>query len=302
MKKILVMMSTYNGEKYIGEQIQSIINQKQVKVDIIIRDDGSTDHTVDKVNQYIEKYNNIKLIVGENIGWRGSFKQLFQIKEEYDYYAFSDQDDVWLDNKLINAIHQMVEIDKGCLYYSNSILVDDKLNVIKDKFGKCPPKEKLTALVQNFAQGCTIVYNKIFHDQLIQYNCQYDFPHDIWLPIIALYTGQLIYDENAYFCYRQHASNVVGGGYASYIEQFRHRINSINKNEVYYYFALELLNGYKEYIEENDIKELEFIVGSNHSFSKKIKLLTDHRFRKDTWKGNILLAFTILFSKFKDEK
>ena len=96
--QVAVLMSTYNGEKYIRDQIDSILSQIKVNVTLFIRDDGSTDSTVKIITQYTEKYSNIKFWVGENIGVGNSFMQLlYSLTDEFDYYAFSDQDDIWLN-------------------------------------------------------------------------------------------------------------------------------------------------------------------------------------------------------------
>ena len=101
---VSVLMSTYNGEKYIREQIESILNQKKVKVHLLIRDDGSQDSTIEIVKEYANKYPNVSVYAGKNIGIGNSFMELLRNAPEADYYAFADQDDVWLDGKLERAI------------------------------------------------------------------------------------------------------------------------------------------------------------------------------------------------------
>lgn len=109
MLKVNILMSTYNGEKYIEEQIQSILNQEEVIIKLYIRDDGSTDNTV----KIIESFNkeNIVLFKMSNIGWKKSFLELTKLVEYHDdeYYAFSDQDDVWKKNKISIAINYLEE-------------------------------------------------------------------------------------------------------------------------------------------------------------------------------------------------
>ena len=107
MEKILVMMSTYNGEKYIREQIDSILHQKDVKVDIVVRDDGSKDNTQNILKNYSSKYKNIKWSQGDNVGPCKSFLELLYSSGEYEYYAFADQDDYWYPNKLKAATEKM---------------------------------------------------------------------------------------------------------------------------------------------------------------------------------------------------
>ena len=94
MNKVQVLLSTYNGEKYIKEQIESILNQEGVEVSLLIRDDGSSDRTIEIVKKISEQNNNIILFKGQNMGPARSFMDLVKKSDEVDYYAFADQDDV----------------------------------------------------------------------------------------------------------------------------------------------------------------------------------------------------------------
>lgn len=106
---VSVLMSTYNGAKYIREQIDSILNQKDVNVELLIRDDGSSDNTAEICKEYQKKNTNIRFYQGENIGVGKSFMELLKKAPEADYYSFSDQDDVWLEDKLSRAV-KMIKI------------------------------------------------------------------------------------------------------------------------------------------------------------------------------------------------
>lgn len=105
--KVCVLMSTYNGEKFLEEQLESIFNQKGVEILLLVRDDASTDKTVEILRKFRNKYlGQMVILEGKNnIGWRASFLTLLYKAKEYScpYYAFSDQDDVWLENKLYSA-------------------------------------------------------------------------------------------------------------------------------------------------------------------------------------------------------
>ena len=100
-KCVEILMATYNGAQYVGRQIDSIINQKGVDVHITIRDDGSKDNTPEVLHSYEKLYpSQIKVILGENIGHRRCFLTLLSLATKADYYAFSDQDDIWEEEKL----------------------------------------------------------------------------------------------------------------------------------------------------------------------------------------------------------
>ena len=112
MYKVQVLLSTYNGEKYIREQLDSILTQKDIEVSILIRDDGSTDSTVDIIHEYCSNNSDIKLIKGSNMGACKSFFELFKEADMgYDYYALADQDDYWYADKLTVACNMLAKID-----------------------------------------------------------------------------------------------------------------------------------------------------------------------------------------------
>ena len=119
MKIVCVLLSTYNGEKYLKEQLDSVLNQKDITLNFLVRDDGSTDSTIDILKQY-EKEGKIKLIVGKNIGYKKSFYELAKLAPLSDYYAFCDQDDVWDDDKLITAVNMLERENNSIplLYFS----------------------------------------------------------------------------------------------------------------------------------------------------------------------------------------
>ena len=102
--KLIVLMSTYNGEKYLREQLNSLVTQKFKPDQIMIRDDGSNDSTMDIIKYYADSYKFIKYYQGENLGPAKSFMELINKAEDADYYALCDQDDVWFDDKLSTAV------------------------------------------------------------------------------------------------------------------------------------------------------------------------------------------------------
>lgn len=213
MVDVCVLMSTYNGEKYIEEQINSIIKQRDVNVTIIIRDDGSTDKTVSIIENEMKLHSNIHLIEGENIGASMSFfSVLWDAPLNYDYYAFSDQDDYWLENKLIKAVNLLEKTDAQIKVYSSSLcVVDRNLNIIADTPMKRVQPTFGNSLIENVLSGCTAVMSKDF----VQLVRTYEMPrkqlmHDWWAYKVATAYGVVIHDYNSYILYRQHDNNTIG--------------------------------------------------------------------------------------------
>ena len=133
---VCILMSTYNGEKYLEEQLESLVRQEGVEIRILVRDDGSKDATADIVKRWQAKYPKIiEFVQGENVGFAMSFTHLLQMAVErypaVEYFAFCDQDDVWLPNKLRIAIDKLTSHEKElALYISTTKLVDQNLNFI----------------------------------------------------------------------------------------------------------------------------------------------------------------------------
>lgn len=217
---VVVLMSTFNGERYIKEQIDSILNQEGVNVFLMIRDDGSTDNTVEILKDYSKKNENIVAIKGKNIGVGNSFMQLLYKSTEAEYYAFADQDDVWKKDKLIRGIEKISSIDSdhAVCYASNQTVVNQNMEIQGLRYDYYPSTEIAGIINQNPFSGCTMILNKVLRDMLIDKDKRpsADFfcvrIHDAWIAMYACCVGKIIYDENSYILYRQHHDNVVGAG------------------------------------------------------------------------------------------
>lgn len=215
MPTVTVLMSSYNGDKYIREQIDSLLSQKGVEVKIVIRDDGSKDQTNTILAEYSSKYKKIKIIKGENCGAEESFNRLckYAVEEEpSDFYAFCDQDDVWDEDKLSIAINNLngFDMNQPLLYFSNLKMVDENLNYIRDFYNNEEVfTDKSKTLVQIFTYGCTCVFNR----KALEYYCRVvpqTTLHDNWLYCICSYLGKVIYDPCGHIQYRQHENNLSG--------------------------------------------------------------------------------------------
>ena len=224
--RVLVMMATYNGEKYVAEQIDSILAQGGVELTLMIRDDGSTDGTVAICEQYAQKYSNIDFAVNEhNKGCAMNFMDMVYAAdaEAYDYFAFSDQDDYWLPEKLSKAIEQLVtcESERAGLYYTDVVNVDADLSNPRSQnraFATVSNPLK-TALMFNWAAGCTMVWN-IAMMQLVQKERNDAFPRfqDTWLFLLALTCDATIYADldHCYLKRRITGMNQTGENYGRF--------------------------------------------------------------------------------------
>ena len=294
LPKIAVIMSTYNGEKFLKEQIDSILVQKDVDLTLYIFDDVSKDNTVNIIKEYMKKHKNIVLNVNKkNKNFTYNFLDaLFSFKEnnKYDYYAFADQDDFWLEDKLITAINQIKEKGECTLYCSNLKAVDEKLQYL----GKnSKPKNYIfhwhDQITSNLTTGCTVVFDNIFKRLATKHYPEGLVYHDCWVGLIANYCkgAHYILDMNPdHILYRQHGSQ-ASGGVASELT-FKERIKLFLKGHQINFDLIRLfLNNYYNEINENDKIIIEKFLRYK-KLSNKIYLLK-HMKRSKPFKHKIKL-------------
>ena len=203
MEKVDILLATYNGEKYIREQIDSILNQTYKEFRLLISDDGSTDGTRDILNEYKAKDDRIEIFMQEeNLGVVKNFEFLLK-KVEAKYYMFSDQDDIWKDEKIEKSFKK---IEEGFdLVYSDLEVVDENLNVTYESYWK------LKGIYKNFITGCTVISKKELIDSFMPLpNISKFVLHDYWISLIISQNGKIAYIEEPLIKYRQHKNNKVG--------------------------------------------------------------------------------------------
>ncbi len=210
-----ILLSTYNGERYVSQQVESLLNQTYKNIFIKVRDDGSIDNTVDIISQYISTGNNIEIVKGSNLGVVGSFFDLlYSVGENVEFVAFCDQDDFWHENKIEVAIKKLKVFGKNIptMYCGATRRVDKYLNVIDCSKAPRKPLKTNNSLIENVATGCTIVLNRKAIDLIISKKPNNDsvLMHDYWIYLIVSSFGKVFYDDVPYIDYRQHDNNVVG--------------------------------------------------------------------------------------------
>ena len=217
MEKVDILLATYNGEKYIREQIDSILNQTYKEFRLLISDDGSTDGTRDILNEYKAKDDRIEIFMQEeNLGVVKNFEFLLK-KVEAKYYMFSDQDDIWKDEKIEKSLKK---IEEGFdLVYSDLEVVDENLNVTYESYWKLKGIYKKikkynnfeSLYLNNFITGCTVISKKELIDSFMPLpNISKFVLHDYWISLIISQNGKIAYIEEPLIKYRQHKNNKVG--------------------------------------------------------------------------------------------
>ncbi len=217
MKKVKVLLASYNGEKYILQQLESVLIQKDVIVDIVISDDFSSDKTVPILKEYLPF-----LKINENIPCTGSAASNFikmvcelDFTEQYEYVAFSDQDDVWLPEKLCKAV-ELLQKESADLYCSNLTKWDTSNNSYSE-LKKDFPQKKFDYLFEGGSAGCTYVFTQKFAKDLQKFLFTVDssdwphFSHDWLIYFFARSRDfKVVIDGQSYIHYRIHEHNVHG--------------------------------------------------------------------------------------------
>lgn len=304
-RKVKVLVSAYNGERYLETQLKSLREQSGVQITIAARDDGSTDRT----REILEKFSSqipLSLIKGENAGAARSFLKLVQETEaDTNYYAYCDQDDYWLPEKLLKAVEKLEHCDDSipALYYSNVKRVGAGLEEIKDPFRKNYHTETFGAvMVSTAAPGCTMVFNKALFLIMKEYVPEYLLMHDSWtLQVCAAVGGRVIYDDDSYILYRQHGGNVVGGAekldYGK-LRLLKYRIGKLFNFSYRPCMAAEmLLDGYEKKIIPENREILSRILKSKRSIIKRLGLLFDRTIRTDYFFINIKFWLQVILNQ-----
>lgn len=291
-------MSTYNGERFLNEQLASISSQDYKDFFLFVRDDGSIDQTTKILNDW-QKRIKLQWYQGENLGPSQSFFDLLVNSPEADFYAFCDQDDVWSKDKIGIAVKSLEKCRGFAMYFSRPQLADSYLNPIESPdFNVIPSIEE--SIVKSVVTGCTLVINKKLRDEIVKYIPTQVLMHDSWIYKVCMCLGgTAIYDSNYHILYRQHDNNVMGlkNNYKNII--FRRIRNSvlhskcIRSGEV-----TQILNNYTEVIPSKYYKLIKDIVFYRQSFISKYRLLTSFSVPGATVNETILLKSLILFNKF----
>ena len=214
--KIHILLSTYNGEQFLAEQIQSIQQQTVQDWKLLIRDDGSTDRTREIIREFVAQDSRIHWInenESKNLGVIKSFHNLAQF-EEADVYFFSDQDDVWLPQKLELSLAEARKYpaEMPLLVYMDLTVVNQDLEVLSSSMIRSQSGHANTELVQELTENTVTGGVAMANHALIQLWDQTEdiLMHDWYLALLATAFGKLVYIDQSGELYRQHEHNVLG--------------------------------------------------------------------------------------------
>ncbi|HOV27887.1 MAG TPA: glycosyltransferase family 2 protein [Pseudobacteroides sp.] len=301
MKKVVVLLSTYNGEKYLQEQLNSLYSQEGVELHLIVRDDGSTDKTHQILDEN-QRQNLLTWYTGENKRPAWSFMDLVMKAPQSEYYAFCDQDDVWLPDKLKIAISKLEEfpIDKPALYYGHPRLVNENLEFIKSpKSSYDKMLDFYSSMINSNATGCTMVFNRALLELVRLKSPSYIAMHDGWFHKVCIVAGgNLYYDEDVHILYRQHGGNVIGSS-NSLIKKIKQRLSSLkNKECIRSKTIASLLECYGYLMSDEEKLIAEKVANYKNGISARAKLFFDCRIKTNYFRRNVLYHIAVFFGAF----
>jgi len=294
--KIAVLLSTYNGSKYIKSLLNSLFLQTYGDFTIIARDDGSNDNTSEILKTYSDKID--LLNDNKNYGIKKSFEILlnYALKEGFEYFMFCDQDDVWKEDKVEISYNAVKNKNIPFLVHTDLEIVDENLKTIDASFWHYqyinPAKNQLNRLLmQNTVTGCSMTINKHLAKKILQIP-DGAVMHDWWIALAASVFGEIKYLNYSTVLYRQHKNNNIGA-------------NNLNIKYVLdnlFYTPLQKLfiqakSFYKIYFDELSLNQKilleEFIDLPNKSFIEKRKTILKYRFLKHGFIRNLGLMVKI---------
>lgn len=292
--KIEILLATYNGEKYVGEQIDSIINQTYNNWELLIRDDNSKDRTLEILKEYEKKDKRIKVIEDKkgNLGFVKNFEELLNNSKE-DWVMFSDQDDYWLENKIekyvaiLNASSEDI-LKKPMLIHSNSFICDDNLEIVKEEFINSKIANEYNEdnfYFAYFVQGSTVLINRAIIDLALPFSKNVTV-HDRYFHLLAEFLGKRIFINESLIKYRQHSNNKIGAKSSVISKILKKRYFHTEDREL----ILEIQKKYKDNLETEQIEKIEkYLEVTNDKKNRFLRFYLSREFKMNIKKRLFML-------------
>lgn len=297
-----ILLATYNGHKYIKEQLDSLLAQTYPNITIYIRDDGSTDDTVAFIKSYIATNSSSKKIIllennGMNLGCPASFYQILKECESADYYAFCDQDDIWYPDKIKWAVEKLEahpHKEMPCVYFSAYEYYTDTGEFLRHSPTQKPHIQLCDVLYYTPASGFVIVFNeKARQDFILNVNPGNEL-HDRWILRSSACFGNIIYDTRSSATHIRHSDAVTAEDSSD-----SNLIRSFIKNEIggtamtdSKKYLIHFYETFKDKLTDSDLKTLQLFTAPN-SFLRQIQKIFYPKRLRARWVGEI--AIRILF-------
>lgn len=313
---VQILLATYNGEKYLEDLINSLLNQTYKNISILAHDDGSEDGTLDILRRYRDMYPDKIVILEDGIRTGGAvwnFEHLLS-NSTSDYIMFADQDDVWLPEKVEITLNEMLSLEEKfgfstpILVYTDVIVVDENLNKLSDSLWKYIKVDGSIislgrALETSLGLGLTMMINKSLKEISLPFPSN-TLIHDMWLSMVAVCFGRVKYIDRPTALYRQHSSNVAGAEKITLpmlvkkifdtgqIDKFREDY-MVRRNQ-----AIDFFNKYKDFLCDKDLNLIQTYISlpTYNPLKRLYKVISNGIFRTGNFRdfGRLLLRWFFL--------
>lgn len=308
-----ILLATYNGEEFVSEQIESILDQSHSDFKLIVGDDGSKDSTPEIIRQYAIKFpEKIELHqFSNNVGAISNFSRLAKLSNN-NYIMFCDQDDIWLPGKIEMTLNKMKEMesqfghDLPLLVHTDLSVVDENLKILHPSFWNystyLPQNNSISrVLIQNNVTASTIMFNRALQTKAFPIPSK-AYMHEHWLNLVATVFGKTGWISEKTIYYRQHSSNSIGAYKRSDMKQdstlFMDKRSLVNSNRILKAKILQALLFHKRFKNLIDIETKEiiesFINMKNKPFFEEIKT----RFRYNFHRGGLYICIYDLIASY----
>lgn len=296
--KVAILLSTYNGEKYLESQVQTILNQSEVDISLFVRDDGSNDGTI-TILERLSVDPRVYVYLANNVGWRRSFMSLiFDVDDSFDFFAFADQDDEWESDKIIRAIKQL-RLNDGVVYFSNLKLYDGDMNYVGMEFANDyrPVTQFKKAYFEGVGTGATIVFDRSMLAKIREYRPDELLSHDAYVIALGrlLFPEKVVYDVESRIRYRRHANNATGfegkfrPGHISLLQRYKRYKK--NNSKPFSRRAKALLDGYSSQMDPKNLRYLKSVANSNENLISRLNVILSPEYRTRGLRKTLQIKF-----------
>lgn len=303
--KINIVMSTYNGEQFLAEQIDSIQQQTFKDWQLLIRDDGSSDQTPEIIKSFVAQDPRIVFINEHDRENFGVIKNFFTLikHDKADYYFFSDQDDVWLEDKLetMLAAARQYPDQLPLMVYTDLCVVDQNLQVMNQSMIRSQSHHANTELVQELTENTVTGGVAMINHALAERWRTLDniIMHDWYLAVLATAIGKLVYIDQPGELYRQHDNNVLGA--RTFTKRLKTWLSGPSKMLEEYWWLIHASQAQADKIlQENELGDEQEAVIRNYTalerlpLSQRIRVLRQYKYAKNKWFHTMIFRLLIM--------
>lgn len=305
MNSVAVLLSTYNGSRFLEDFLESLCRQDFCDFDVIIRDDGSTDETLTIIDRFRSRLSIDVLKDRGNLGPAKSFMRLLDLaSSSYELYMFADQDDWWHPNKIsrcYKVLSSIADQTRPSLYFTSLEVVDESLNHIATSRQELR-LASANALVENVATGCTMGINRSARALLVSALPSGYAMHDAWIYLTLSFLGDIYYEKTPSMKYRQHSSNSIGAAKSvlhdlsrrvrRFVRGSRAGVHSLSQQAEAFFLA------HGDRLTSSDRALVRLVRESEKSLARSLYLFIFSPFSRQRFIDRILLRLLFLFGRY----